>query len=85
MAADTLNCVTLKLNAETVKSVLDGVAMGTCKRADAHDPGVAEADDEIHKPFQETAILAQAACTDLHVSNCVTTQQEDPTLRTTIK
>ena len=56
-AADVLSCVTSKLNAETVKSILDGVAMGTTIRADAHDPTVAKADEKIHKLFQETVIL----------------------------
>ena len=36
-AGDALSHVALKLNADTVKSSLDGVAMGTTKRADAHD------------------------------------------------
>ena len=30
--------------------------MGMAKRVDAQDPVVAEADEEIHKPVQETAI-----------------------------
>ena len=81
VATDALSHVTSKLNAETMKSILDGVTVGTTKRADAHDPAVAEADKEIHKPFQETAILAQAAHINLHV----TTQQEYPTLKTVTK
>ena len=32
--------------------------MGTIERGDAHDLAVAQADEEIHKPFQETVILA---------------------------
>ena len=84
-AADVLSQVTLKLNAETVKSILDGVTVGTTERADAHDPVVAKADEEIHKPIQETVILAQAACVDLHVTDWVTVQQEDPILKTAIE
>ena len=56
------------------KSILDGVTVGTTKRADAHDPAVANADEEIHKPVQRTVILAQAACIDLHVTDCKTDQ-----------
>ena len=55
------------------------------KRADAHDPVVAQADKEIHMPVQETAILAWAAHINLHVTGWVTTQQEDPILKTMIK
>ena len=57
-AAYALSWVISKLNAETMKSLLDGVTMGTAERADAHDPVVAKVDEEIHKPLQETAILA---------------------------
>ena len=85
MAADALSQVTLKLNVDTVKSILDGVTMGTTERADAHDPALAKADEEIHKPVQETSILIWAACVDLHVTDWMTTQQEDSTLKTTIE
>ena len=69
VAADALSHVTSKLSRETVKSILDGVAVGTTKRADAHDLSVPETDKEIHMPFQETMILAQAAHVDLHVTD----------------
>ena len=36
-------------------------SMGTTKRVDAQDPDVAEADEEIHKPVQETAVLARSS------------------------
>ena len=66
-----------------MKSILDGVTTGMTKRADAQDPAMAEADAEIHKPVQETAILARAtqAHGNLHVTDWVTTQQEDPILK----
>ena len=85
VAADALSCVTLKLNAETMKSILDGVAMGTTKTVDAYDPVVAKADKEIHKPFQETVILVWGACVDLHITDWLTAQQKDPTLKTAIE
>ena len=68
-------------------SILDGVTMGTTKGADAQDPVVAKADEEIHKPVQETAILDRSsqAYVNLHVTDWVTTQQEDPILKTVIK
>ena len=71
-ATDALSHVNSKLNTDTMKSILYGVAMGTTKRADVHDPAVAQADDEICKPFQKTMILAWAACVDLHVPDWVT-------------
>ena len=70
-----------------MKSILDGVTLGMTKRADAQDTAVPKADEDIHKPVQETAVLARAAqtCIDLHVTDWVTTQQEDPILKTVIK
>ena len=60
-ATDALSQVTLKLDAETVNSILEGVPVGTIGRADAHDPSVAKADEEIHKQVWETAVQARAA------------------------
>ena len=59
--------------------------MGTMERADAQDLVVAKADEEIHKPVQETVILAQAAHVHLHMTDWVTAQQEDPILMTAIE
>ena len=39
-ATDALSQVTLKLDAETMKSILDGVTLGMMERADAQDPVV---------------------------------------------
>ena len=57
--------------------------MGMTKRADAQDPMVAQADEEIHKPVQETAVLTRAAqtCIDTHVTDWATAQEEDPILK----
>ena len=60
VAADALSWVTSKLDTETVKSILDRVTVGMTERADAQDPVMVEADKEIHKPVQKTAILARA-------------------------
>ena len=70
-----------------MKSILDGVTMGMIERADTQDQAVAESDEEIHKPVQETAVLAKAAqaCKDWHVTDWVTAQQEDTTLKTLIE
>ena len=65
MAVDALSQVTLKLDAETVRSILDWVTMGLMGRADAHDPVVAETDEDIHKQVLEAAIQARA--THMHV------------------
>ena len=75
VAADALSQVTLKLNAETVNPILDGVTVGMTERADAQDPAMAKADEEIHKPAQETVSLPWAAGVNIHVTDWVTAQQ----------
>ena len=77
--ADALSHVTLKLDAVTVKSILGRVTVGMTERGDVHPLAVADANEEIHKQVQETAILARTTHmhVDLHVTNWVTTQQED--------
>ena len=61
----------LRLDAETVRSILDGVTMGMVERADAHDPVVANADEDIHNSIQETAILAHPTWVNPHVTDWV--------------
>ena len=46
--ADALSHVALKLNAEAVKSFLDGVTVVTTGRANAYDSVVAKVDKRIH-------------------------------------
>ena len=60
VAADALSQVTLKLDVEIMKSILDRVTMGMTDRVDAQDPVVANADEDIHKPVQEIVVLARA-------------------------
>ena len=84
-AADALSQVTSRLDVETVKSTLDGVTVGTTERADANDPAVTKADEKINKPIQETVISAHAARVDLHVTDWVTAQWDNPILKTPMK
>ena len=81
--ADVLSHVASKLNAEAVKSILDGVTIGTIGRPDDHDLVVAEANERIHKQVEEMAVQAQATyiCVNLHVTDWVVAQQEDPILK----
>ena len=85
-ATDALSWVTLRLDAEIVKSILDGVTMGSSRRADAHNPVVAETDEEMHKQVQEVAIQAKAThmCVNLHMTDWVAAQWEDPVLKAPI-
>ena len=83
MVADSLSHVVSKLNAEAVKSILDGVTIGTVGRADTHDLMIAEADKRIHKQVEETAVQAQVTHmhVNMHVMEWVGAQQEYPILK----
>ena len=65
-----------------MKAILDRVTMGLTGRADVHDPVVVETDEEISKQVQEAAVQARATHThvNLHVTDWVAAQQEDPVL-----
>ena len=80
---DALSHVELKLSTEAMKSILDGVMIGTAGRADAHDPVMAEANESIHRKVEETIVQAQAAHThiNLHVTDWIAPQQEDTLLK----
>ena len=67
-----------KPDAGTVKSILDRVTVGMTERVDTDD--LAEADEEVHKHVWKSAILARAAQVhvNLHVTDWVVAQQEDP-------
>ena len=86
-AADALSQITSKLDAETVKSIQDGVPMGSIGRADVHNPMVAATDEEVHKQVWKTSVQARATHThvNLHVTDWVATQREDQILKIAIK
>ena len=83
VVADALRHVISKLNAEAVKSILDGVTVGNAGMADTHDMMVAEANERIHKQVEETAVQVQTVHThvNLHVTDWVAVLQEDPILK----
>ena len=63
-----------------MKSILDGVTLGLTGRVDVHEPVVAETDEDIHKQVWEAAIQTTAAhmCVNLHMTDWVAAQHEDP-------
>ena len=85
--ADPLSCVASRLNAEAVKSILDGVTFGTTGRANAHDRMVAEADKRIHQQVEESTVQGCVAHmhVNLHVMDWVAVQQEDRILKIVMK
>ena len=84
-AADALSWVTLKVDAETIKSIQNGVIVGTMDRADTHDLVVTKDGWRNTQSCPVTVTLAWATCIDLHVADWVATQQEDTIFKTMIE
>ena len=76
----------MRLGAETVKTILDRVTVGSARRADAHNLVVAKTDEEIHKKVWKAAVQATPAhtCVNLHVTDWVAAQWEDPVFKAMI-
>ena len=75
--ADVLSQVTTRLDPETIKSILDGVTLGTVHQAEVHDPAMVEGDQCLE---QEVCVTAGCPLVEMHVTNWVKAQREDLTL-----
>ena len=85
-AADVLSQVSLRLHTETVRSILDGVTMGSAGRADAHDPVVAKQMKRyIGRSRKLPSKLEPCMCVNLHMTDWVAAQWEDSVLKATIE
>ena len=73
--ADTLSHVTTQLDLDMVKSILDGVTLGSAHWVEVHDPAIVEAD----------CCLEQEVCiTVMHVTDREAAQKEDLMLSTVL-
>ena len=75
--ADALNQVTAHLDSDMVKSILNGVTLGSVHQAKVHDPTMVEGD---HNMEQEVHVTAGCALAQMHVTDWVEVQKEDLTL-----
>ena len=64
-----------------VKSILDGVAMGSVHQAEVHDPAVVEGDCCLE---QEVHITTGCVLMQMHVTDWTEAQREDPMLSTVL-
>ena len=76
--ADILSQVISQLDPDTVKSILDGVAIGAVHRAETHDPAVVESE---HCVEQEVHVTTGCTLIQVHVMDWAETPREDPMLR----
>ena len=74
--ADVLSQVITQLNPETMKSTLDGVALGMVHQAEVQDPAVVEGDLHLE---QEVHVATECTLVEMHVTNWAKAQREDAT------
>ena len=74
MVADILSSVTTRLDPETVKSIIDGVAVGMVHWAEVHDLAMKEGDQCLE---QEICITAGHPLVEMHVTDWAVTQREN--------
>ena len=79
--AEVLSQVTTQLDPDTVKSILDGLVMGSAHWAKVHDPTTVEDD---HCLQQEVCVTAGHALVQMRVTDWTKAQKEDPMLSTVL-
>ena len=75
--ADILSWVSTQLDPDTVKSILNGVALGMIHRAKVHNPAMVEGDQCLE---QEVCVTAGHPLVEMHVTDRAEAQREDPML-----
>ena len=75
--ADVHSMVTTHLYPETMKSILDGVALGMAHQAKVHDLAMVEGDLHLE---QEVCVATGPLLVEMHVTDWAGAQREDPTL-----
>ena len=75
--ADVLSQVTTQLDPDMVRSILNGVAMGSAHWAKAYNPTVVEGDSHLE---QEECVATGHALVQMHVTDYTEAQEEDPML-----
>ena len=71
---NALSQVTTWLDLDTVKSILDRVALGSVHQSKAHDPAVVKGD---HCLEQEVHVIAGQVLVQMHVTDWVAAKKED--------
>ena len=79
--ADMLSQITTCLNLEAMQSILDGVTLEATHRAEGYDPTVVGGDHGVEK---EVHVAAWRVLVEIHVTDWVKTQGEDPVLNTVL-
>ena len=79
--ADALRQVTIQLDPDTVRSILDGVTLGTTCQAEVHDSTIVEGNCHLE---QEVYVTAGYALVQMHITDWDEAQKKDPVLSTVL-
>ena len=71
----------MRLDPDTVKSILDGFTLVTAHQAEAHDPTIVEGD---HHLEHEVCVAAGHTLVQMHVTDWAEAQKEDQMLSTVL-
>ena len=74
---DVLSWVTTHLNPDMVRLITNGITLGAVQQEEIHDPTVVEGD---HNLEQEVHVAAGCMLVQMHVTDLVEAQREDPVL-----
>ena len=74
---DVLSWVTTQLDPDTMRSFLNGVALGAVHRAKVHDSAIVESN---HHLEQEVHVAASCTQVQMHVMGWAKAEREDPAL-----
>ena len=75
--ADVLSQVSTQLDPDTVRLILNGVAMGSAHWAKVHDPAIVEGD---HCLKQEVCVAAGCTLVQMHVTDWTEAQKDNQML-----
>ena len=78
---DVLSQITTRLNPDMVRSILDGITIGTVHRAESHNPTVVEGDHGLEK---EVCVATGQVLVQMHMTDRAETQREDSVLSTVL-
>ena len=78
---DALSWVTTQLDPVTVRSILDGVTLGTAWWDEVHDPTIVKGD---HWLEQEAHVATGCAPVQMHITDWAKAEKEDPMLGTVL-
>ena len=80
--ADALSQITTHLVPEAVQAILDGATIGAPQRVEGENPGVIKSDQQRE---EEVWVTTGQVLVEMHVTDWVAAQKEDPELHTVLQ